>query len=141
MCWTTLLYVPEVNLFARLANYEVIVTFYNRYSCYEHELPKTEVKNDIGHLTFRFLVGPSTDEMAIAEPYYLQQKLLMRDGFVQARHLVQRRPLVVVNDREELFPDDDIMFLEGNIRPLIKLFRLTSFFLIFIIRICSRSHG
>ena len=66
--------------------------------------------------------------MAIAEPYYLQQKLLMRDGFVQARHLVQRRPLVVVNDREELFPDDDIMFLEGNIRPLIKLFRLTSFF-------------
>lgn len=78
--------------------------------------------------------------MAIAEPYYLQQKLLMRDGFVQARHLVQQRPLVVVNDREELFPDDDIMFLEGNIKPLIKLFRLTLFFFYFFFRICSRSH-
>ncbi len=69
----------------------------------------------MGHLTFRFLVGPSADEMAIAVPYYVQQRLLMLDGFVQARHLAQQRPPVVVNDREELFPDDDNMFLEGNI--------------------------
>lgn len=69
----------------------------------------------MGHLTFRFLVGPSADEMAVAVPYYVQQRLLMLDGFVQARHLAHQRPPIVVNNREELFPDDDNMFLEGDI--------------------------
>lgn len=76
----------------------------------------------MGHLAFRFLVGPSTDELAIAEPYYVQQRLLMFDGFVRAQHLVQQRQpvVVIVNEQEDLFPDDDNVFLEGNIRPLIR---------------------
>ena len=83
---------------------------YIRFSCYEHEFPPIDVKPDRGHVAFRFLVGPSNDEMVqIAESYYAQQINLMRGRFIRAQDLAVPVP-AVVNLEEE----DDQGMIEGT---------------------------
>ncbi|XP_045025569.1 F-box DNA helicase 1 isoform X1 [Daphnia magna] len=71
---------------------------FQRYECYAHELPQLRVREDRGHLTFRFLVGPSADEKHLAETYYEEQHALMNDGFINAGRLLPGPPVVVNNN-------------------------------------------
>ncbi|XP_057370798.1 F-box DNA helicase 1-like isoform X2 [Daphnia carinata] len=71
---------------------------FQRYECYAHELPQLRVREDRGHLTFRFLVGPCADENHLAEAYYAEQYALMKDGFINAGRLLQGPPIVVNNN-------------------------------------------
>lgn len=105
---------------------------YPVFECYRNELPPVRIRDDVNHIAYRFLMGPTQEESEVAEAFYAQQRLLMLDGFVRARHLAAPRAPIVVNVPEPLFlfaediiheadvnqpgpifPDDDDIFLEG----------------------------
>lgn len=85
---------------------------FQKFRCYEHELPTIRVKEDTGHLAFRFLVGPMQHEWEMAEAHYTVQQNLMLGGVVRARQLVMNLQAMPENDAEN-FPEDDDMVLQG----------------------------
>ena len=94
-----------------------------RFNCYENRTILDPVQLDMGHHTFRFLVGPAENDRKQAQELYDQLRGRSQQGrvdFVQGRQfllrpqVVQHEPPIVLNQVPELFPEDDDVFLEGK---------------------------
>ena len=84
--------------------------YYNfpKYSGYDFSAK--EVGLEKGHIAFRFLVGPTDEEMAgIATPFYANEKLSMQSGFIPAQHLMVAPQPPALDPELEDDDDDELM--------------------------------